>query len=110
MDVICFVCLVCQIQYAWNCLVLYSVFREVRGVFSTLAGRKRGAQEEQNKREKGTLTQAFQSSISKQEKETDLPVEKREVRGCIKLQDGWQRKSDTKEITSCQQSRGVLNM
>jgi len=36
--------------------VLYSVFREVRGVFSTLAGRKRGVQEEQNKREKGTLT------------------------------------------------------
>jgi len=28
----------------------------VRGVFSTLAGRKRGVQEEQNKREKGTLT------------------------------------------------------
>lgn len=79
MDVICFVCLVCQIQYAWNCLVLYSVFREVRGVFSTLAGRKRGAQEEQNKREKGTLTQAFQSSISKQEKENRLAS--REERG-----------------------------
>jgi hypothetical protein len=27
-DLICFLCLVCQIQYAWNCLVLYSVFRE----------------------------------------------------------------------------------